>query len=152
MKYRKQILNDKLEAINTNSQMVNIEILHGINYSVQAWSEIESSTIRNCFRKAGFKADQFIGDISIALMTKKMTKKLKICGRKLKKQNQVMTSVTLNMLKLIQSCQVLRQSQVEYQSYHISKLKISTETINQIHFRYIKVSHCVAKNASFFII
>ena len=43
----------------------------------------------------------------------------------------------------------IRQCQAEYQSYQISKLQTNTATINQIHFRNIKVSHCVAKNAIF---
>ncbi len=87
IKYRKQILNDKLESINTNDihQMINIEILQGINHSVQAWSEIESSTIRNCFRKAGFKADQFLGDISIIVHENKDNKEIENLWSKIKK-------------------------------------------------------------------
>ena len=49
VKYRKQIVNDKLEAINTNSKMLDIQIINGINYTVQAWSEISALTIRNFF-------------------------------------------------------------------------------------------------------
>ena len=66
VKYRKQIVNDKLEAINTNSKMLDIQIINGINYTVQAWSEVSALTIRNCFRKAGFNVNQFLGDCSNA--------------------------------------------------------------------------------------
>ena len=64
MKYRKQIIIDKLECLNTSTQMKNIEIIDGINFTVQAWSEISSSTIRNCFKKAGFKMEKFLGSCS----------------------------------------------------------------------------------------
>ena len=64
MKYRKQIILDKLECLNTSTQMKNIEIIDGINFTVQAWSEISSSIIRNCFKKAGFKMEKFLGSCS----------------------------------------------------------------------------------------
>jgi hypothetical protein len=61
-KYRKQIIINKIHAIDTCTEMDEITVLTAINYCISAWSEITKATIKNCFRKAGFKADMYLGE------------------------------------------------------------------------------------------
>ena len=44
--------------------MEKIEVIQAFNYITKAWSEISTATIKNCFHKAGFRADLFLGECS----------------------------------------------------------------------------------------
>ena len=55
VKYKKQVLRRKLDAIEYGYEMEPITILDAIEYLDKAWREINQSTIANCFRKAGYK-------------------------------------------------------------------------------------------------
>ena len=55
MKYRRSIVEDKLEALNTDSTMPELNVLFAINKIHKCWKEITVSTIKHCFHKGGFK-------------------------------------------------------------------------------------------------
>ncbi len=55
IKYKKQVVRRKLDAIEYGYEMEPITILDAIEYTAKAWKEVKQSTIANCFRKAGYK-------------------------------------------------------------------------------------------------
>ena len=63
-KYRRQMLQVKLDAIGSCSQIKDIDVLDAINFCIKAWEGIKISTIANCFRKAGFKDNSLFGACS----------------------------------------------------------------------------------------
>ncbi len=55
MKYRRSIVEDKMEAIEQDSTLPVLDILAAIGKIDSAWKGVTSTTIRNCFKKAGFE-------------------------------------------------------------------------------------------------
>ena len=54
-RYRKQLVLKKVVSIEYGHEYESISLLESIEFIAQAWGEITSTTISNCFRKAGFK-------------------------------------------------------------------------------------------------
>ncbi len=52
--YRKQLVQDKLNAIEYGYDMPTINILDAVKYIEKAWKIVSPTTIFNCFQKAGF--------------------------------------------------------------------------------------------------
>lgn len=50
--YKRLLLNDYWGQIQAGNEIQEINLLQAINYSVQAWDQVQSKTIENCFRKA----------------------------------------------------------------------------------------------------
>ena len=65
MKYRSLLLKDKLEAIEYGYDFPKIELDNCINKIKLSWNQITSTTIKNCFKKAGFSTKNFEGMCSI---------------------------------------------------------------------------------------
>ena len=63
IKYRSEIVSDKLEAIEHGKDVPDIDVKVAINKIKKAWNGISNKTIINCFRKAGFHSDFFYGEI-----------------------------------------------------------------------------------------
>jgi hypothetical protein len=57
MKYRRSIVEDKMEAVEHDSTLPVIDILAAIHKVDSAWKGVTSMTIRNCFQKAGFSKE-----------------------------------------------------------------------------------------------
>ena len=57
MKYRRCIIEEKLEAINTDSALPDLNVLFAINKLNKCWRNICKGTIKNCFLKGGFKKE-----------------------------------------------------------------------------------------------
>ena len=55
--YRKQVAHRKLESIEYGYELDPITILESIKFVDHAWKNVTKSTLKNCFRKAGFKLD-----------------------------------------------------------------------------------------------
>ena len=55
MKYRRAIVEEKLQAIETESTMPEFNVLFAINKIHKCWKEISVSTIKHCFAKGGFR-------------------------------------------------------------------------------------------------
>ena len=60
IKYRKQIVKEKLDCLEYGSIFEKIDILNAINKISNAWRDITRTTIMNCFYKAGFKVDTLL--------------------------------------------------------------------------------------------
>ena len=54
VKYRKTIVQEKLEAIEYGYGLPKLEVLDAIYKVGKAWRNVTAATIRNCFNKAGF--------------------------------------------------------------------------------------------------
>ena len=61
-KYRTSIVREKLDAIEYGSATPTIDLISAINKVKKAWDGISRQTIENCFRKAGFNGDIFVGE------------------------------------------------------------------------------------------
>ncbi len=55
MKYRRAVVEKKLQAIKYGYEMPVIDVLSAIKKVNAAWKSVTSTTVRNCFRKADFK-------------------------------------------------------------------------------------------------
>jgi hypothetical protein len=62
-KYRTQLVREKLEALEQNSTIPKITVLSAIQKIEKAWIGVTSTTINNCFRKAGFNGEDYLGEI-----------------------------------------------------------------------------------------
>ena len=54
MKYRRSVVEEKLEAIETDSVMPDYNVLFAINKVHKCWKDVSASTINHCFKKGGF--------------------------------------------------------------------------------------------------
>ncbi|RNA33139.1 tigger transposable element-derived 6-like [Brachionus plicatilis] len=59
VKCRTNVAREKLHAIEYGSEIPTIDIFFSIYKIKRAWDGVSPSTIRNCFRKAGFNGDFF---------------------------------------------------------------------------------------------
>jgi hypothetical protein len=55
IKYKRQVVRRKLDAIEYGYELEPITILEAIEYTDIAWKDVKQSTIANCFKKAGYK-------------------------------------------------------------------------------------------------
>ena len=55
--YRKQIIARRLNAIEYGYELESISVLDAIRHLDTAWKNVTPATIRNCFRKAGYKEE-----------------------------------------------------------------------------------------------
>jgi hypothetical protein len=55
MKYRRAVVEEKMQAIEHGYEMPVIDVISAIKKVNAAWKSVTSTTVRNCFRKAGFK-------------------------------------------------------------------------------------------------
>ena len=53
-RYRRRVIDRKLDAIEYEYEYVEIDVKTAIEYLVESWREVTAQTIRNCWRKAGF--------------------------------------------------------------------------------------------------
>ena len=54
-KYRTNLINKVINAIDNRKQMPSISILEAMKILAYSWKEVSETTIINCFHKAGFK-------------------------------------------------------------------------------------------------
>jgi len=54
-KYRQQVIREKLQAIEYSNSMPTIDIYKAIMKVKVAWDSVSQTTLKNCFRKAGFR-------------------------------------------------------------------------------------------------
>jgi len=59
IRYRTQVVSRRLQQIEYGDNGKEINVLNAINYVDFAWRNTTTSTIQNCWRKAGFKAAQY---------------------------------------------------------------------------------------------
>ncbi len=57
MKYRRKVVEEKMQAIEYGYEIPAIDVLSAIKKINAAWKSVTSTTIRNFYRKAGFKKD-----------------------------------------------------------------------------------------------
>ncbi|XP_069134565.1 tigger transposable element-derived protein 4-like [Argopecten irradians] len=60
--YRKLVIQRKIRAVDNKSGEVSITVLDAIRMLNQAWGSVKDTTIRNCFRHAGFVSATTISD------------------------------------------------------------------------------------------
>ncbi len=66
VKYRKTIVQEKLEAVEYGYGLPKLEVLDAIYKVGKAWRNVTAAAIRNCFNKAGFlKFDEPANDIIV---------------------------------------------------------------------------------------
>ena len=62
--YRKLIVTEKIECIEYGCEMPAIDVYSAIKMINKAWIAVTASTIRNCFKKAGFRNEMLTVDDS----------------------------------------------------------------------------------------
>ena len=53
--YRRRVIDRKLDSIEYDYEYQEIDVKTAIEYFAAVWKEVSTTTIRNCFKKAGFK-------------------------------------------------------------------------------------------------
>ncbi len=64
-KYRQQIVREKLKSIEYSSTMPTIDIVKAIDKIKVAWDSVSQSTVKNCFKKAGFIKTYDVEDVDV---------------------------------------------------------------------------------------
>ena len=57
VKYRSQVVTEKLDAIDYGYELSEFDIYNSIKKIDVAWKNVLEKTIQNCFKKAGFKEE-----------------------------------------------------------------------------------------------
>lgn len=60
--YRSQLIREKIAAIERKKSVPEVDLYSAIMKSKRAWDAVSSTTISNCFRKAGFNGDSLLGE------------------------------------------------------------------------------------------
>jgi DDE superfamily endonuclease len=60
--YRHKLVLRRIDQIEGNQPQTDVNILDAVNIVAYAWNKVKPDIIANCFRKAGFRKAEYVGD------------------------------------------------------------------------------------------